>query len=188
MDLFVASTGLRLCERAPKSTVHGSQTSDQAHLPPLWCANAARPRDALVSRAFQMFSYSNAEIAATLIWSSGPIPKMPRPDLQSARHRNCPINADQNKEDRTGRFENRVQKGGTPVQKVWTLLALLFIATIFYRVAYVVPYDTCNDIWRQAERRQTDPDRTDFVAQCMHALENSDLFDAAYWKARAQRP
>ena len=61
------------------------------------------------------------------------------------------------------------------MQKVWTLLALLFIATIFYRVAYVVPYDTCNDIWLQAERRQTDPDWTDFVAQCTRALENSDL-------------
>ena len=31
MDLFVASTGLRLCERAPKSTVHGSQTSYRFH-------------------------------------------------------------------------------------------------------------------------------------------------------------
>ena len=74
------------------------------------------------------------------------------------------------------------------MQKVWTLLALLFSATIFYRVAYVVPYDTCNDIWLQAERRQTDPEQADFVAECMDALENSDLFDAAHWKAKAQRP
>jgi hypothetical protein len=79
-------------------------------------------------------------------------------------------------------------RGTDPVQTVWTLVALLFIAAIFYRVAYVVPYDTCNDIWLQAERRQTDPERADFVAECMDALENSDLFDAADWKAKAQRP
>jgi transposase len=38
------------------------------------------------------------------------------------------------------------------------------------------------------ERRQTDPEHADFVAECMDALENRDLFDSAYWKAKAQRP
>jgi hypothetical protein len=74
------------------------------------------------------------------------------------------------------------------VQKVWTLLALVFIAAIFYRVAYVVPHTTCDDIWLYAERRQTDSERADFVAQCVHAVVVSDYFDAAYWKAKAQRP
>jgi hypothetical protein len=74
------------------------------------------------------------------------------------------------------------------VQKVWTLLALVFIAAIFYRVAYVVPHKTCNDIWLQAERGQTDPERADFVAQCVPAMVDSNYFDAAYWKAKAQRP
>jgi hypothetical protein len=74
------------------------------------------------------------------------------------------------------------------VQKVWTLLALVFIAAIFYRVAYVVPHNTCNDIWLQAEGRQTDPEPPDFVAQCVHAVVVTDYFDAAYWKAKAQRP
>jgi hypothetical protein len=74
------------------------------------------------------------------------------------------------------------------VQKVWTLLALVFIAAIFYRVAYVVPHNTCSDIWLQAERRQSDPEQADFVAQCVHAVVDSDYFDAAYWKAKAKRP
>jgi hypothetical protein len=74
------------------------------------------------------------------------------------------------------------------VQKVWTLLALVFIAAIFYRVAYVVPHNTCNEIWLKAERQQTDRERGDFVAQCAHAVVLSDYFDAAYWEAKAQRP
>ena len=74
------------------------------------------------------------------------------------------------------------------VQKVWTFLALVFIAAIFYRVAYVVPHNTCNDIWLEADRQQTDPERADFIAQCVHAVVVSDYFDAAYWEAKAQRP
>jgi hypothetical protein len=74
------------------------------------------------------------------------------------------------------------------MQRVWTLLALAFIAAIIYRVAYVVPHTTCNDIWLRAERRQTDPERADFVALCVNAVVVSDYFDAAYWKAKAQRP
>ena len=74
------------------------------------------------------------------------------------------------------------------MQKVWTLLALVLIAAIFYRVAYDVPHNTCNDIWLQAERRQNDPERADFVVQCVHSVETSDYFDAAYWKAKAQKP
>jgi hypothetical protein len=74
------------------------------------------------------------------------------------------------------------------VQKVWTLLALVFIAAIFYRVAYGVPHNTCRDIWLQAERRQSDPEQADFIAQCVHAVVVTDNFDAAYWKAKAQRP
>ena len=74
------------------------------------------------------------------------------------------------------------------MQKVWTLLALVFIAAIFYRVAYVVPHSTCNDIWLQAERLQTDSERADFIAQCVHAVVVSDHFDVARWEAKAQRP
>lgn len=74
------------------------------------------------------------------------------------------------------------------MQKVWTLLALLIIVAIFYRVAYLVPHNTCNDIWLQAERQQTDPEQADFVVQCVHAVVDSNYFDAAYWKAKAQRP
>ena len=62
------------------------------------------------------------------------------------------------------------------MQKVWTLLALVLIAAIFYRVAYDVPHNTCNDIWLQAERRQNDPERADFVVQCVHSVETSGLF------------
>jgi len=53
---------------------------------------------------------------------------------------------------------------------------------------YVVPHNTCSDIWLQAERRQSDPEQADFIAQCVHAVVVSDNFDAAYWKAKAQRP
>ena len=74
------------------------------------------------------------------------------------------------------------------MQKVWTLLALVFIAAIFYRVAYVVPHNTCSDIWLQAERRKSAPEQAGFIAQCVHAVVDSDYFDAAYWKAKAQRP
>jgi hypothetical protein len=73
------------------------------------------------------------------------------------------------------------------VQKVWTLLALVLIAAIFYRVAYVVPHNTCSDIWLQAERRQSDPEQAGFISECVHAVVVSDYFDAAYWKAKAQR-
>ena len=74
------------------------------------------------------------------------------------------------------------------MQRLWTLLALVFIAAIFYRVAYLVPHSTCNDIWLQAERRQTAPERADFVAQCVRAVVDSTYFDAAYWMVKAQRP
>lgn len=74
------------------------------------------------------------------------------------------------------------------MQKVWTLLALVFIAAIFYRVANVVPHSTCNDIWLQAERQQTDSEWADFIAQCVHAVVVSDYFDVTHWEAKAQRP
>jgi hypothetical protein len=31
-------------------------------------------------------------------------------------------------------------------------------------------------------------EQADFVAQCVHAVVDSDYFDAAYWKAKAKRP
>ena len=73
-----------------------------------------------------------------------------------------------------------------PTQKVWTLLAIVLIAAIFYRVAYDVPHNTCNDIWLQAGRRQNDPERADFIVQCVDSVKTSDYFDAAGWKAKAQ--
>lgn len=80
----------------------------------------------------------------------------------------------------------------------WTLLAMILIAAIFYRSGYEVPYDTCNEIWLHADpaseearikryrEHETDPEQAEFVAQCMAALSNSDLFDSAYWTAKAQ--
>lgn len=79
----------------------------------------------------------------------------------------------------------------------WTLLALVLIAVIFYRATYEVPHDTCNEIWFHADpgqeegrkkryrEHETDPEQAEFVAQCMAALSNSDLFNSAYWTAKA---
>ena len=80
----------------------------------------------------------------------------------------------------------------------WTLLALVLIAVFFYRSAYEVPHDTCNEIWLHADpvleearmkldrEDETDPEQDEFVAQCVAALTNNDFFDSAYWTGKGQ--
>jgi len=78
----------------------------------------------------------------------------------------------------------------------WTVLAVVLMAALIYRVVYQAPHDACADIWLHAnplleEQRmkrhseyRTDPEQAEFVAQCASAAIGNH-FDKAYWTAKA---